>query len=74
MLHVCDALGTRNVPNAQQPNDFDFVSAFGPTLYIFVFMLLFPVFLEALVHEKENKIREVMKMVRSFSYPPYSRS
>lgn len=61
--HV-SAGGTRAYPSYATPNDFDFISAFGPTLYIFMFMLLFPVFLEALVAEKENRLREIMKMVR----------
>lgn len=35
-------------------------------LYIYMFHLLFPVILAGLVFEKENKLREIMRMVRSW--------
>eukprot|EP01122_Echinamoeba_exundans_P012286 TRINITY_DN5094_c0_g1_i1.p1 TRINITY_DN5094_c0_g1~~TRINITY_DN5094_c0_g1_i1.p1 ORF type:complete len:939 (+),score=203.70 TRINITY_DN5094_c0_g1_i1:58-2817(+) len=55
--------GTKDFPRPRTLNDFDLISVVGPSLYIYLFHLLFPVVLQNLVFEKEFKLREIMKMM-----------
>eukprot|EP01130_Rhizamoeba_saxonica_P016314 TRINITY_DN7523_c0_g1_i1.p1 TRINITY_DN7523_c0_g1~~TRINITY_DN7523_c0_g1_i1.p1 ORF type:complete len:975 (-),score=216.56 TRINITY_DN7523_c0_g1_i1:41-2965(-) len=55
--------GTKNYPSGRSENTFDLVSLISSALLIYVFQLLFPVFITALVYEKENSLREIMKMM-----------
>lgn len=55
--------GTREFPTPDKINDFDLISLIGPTFYVFILQLLFPVLLGTLVYEKQYKLREIMKMM-----------
>jgi ABC-type multidrug transport system ATPase subunit len=55
--------GTKNFPTPRTKNDFDLISIIGPQLYIYIFHLSLPVIMSGLVFEKENKLREIMKMM-----------
>eukprot|EP00741_Cyanophora_paradoxa_P000094 tig00000057_g90.t1 len=57
-------IGTKDYPSNPTPNEFDLVSLIGPFIYIYIFQLMFPVALGGIVYEKEQRLREVMKMVR----------
>jgi len=61
-------LGTKNFPTPQTENNFDIISLVGPIVYIYIFNLLFPVILAGLVFEKENKLREIMRMMGLKTY------
>uniref|UniRef100_A0A7N0VH06 ABC transporter domain-containing protein n=1 Tax=Kalanchoe fedtschenkoi TaxID=63787 RepID=A0A7N0VH06_KALFE len=47
---------------ALQPLEVDITSALGPIIYTWVVLMLFPVILSALVYEKQQKLRIMMKM------------
>eukprot|EP01121_Diplochlamys_sp_Union-15-3_P000931 TRINITY_DN10786_c0_g1_i6.p1 TRINITY_DN10786_c0_g1~~TRINITY_DN10786_c0_g1_i6.p1 ORF type:complete len:784 (+),score=104.40 TRINITY_DN10786_c0_g1_i6:45-2354(+) len=55
--------GTRNFPTERQKNDFDLVSLISSDFYVYIFQLLFPVILAGIVKEKEEGLREIMKMM-----------
>ncbi|GAM24437.1 hypothetical protein SAMD00019534_076120 [Acytostelium subglobosum LB1] len=55
--------GIRDFPTKQTSFTFDLISLIGPTLYIFIFQLILPVVLRLILYEKENKLREIMKMM-----------
>lgn len=55
--------GVKNFPTGVVDNTFDIISLGCPNLYIYVFMLLLPVTMEALVIEKESRLRETMRMM-----------
>ncbi|EGG14460.1 hypothetical protein DFA_12232 [Cavenderia fasciculata] len=55
--------GIKDFPTRQATLDFDLVSLLGPMLYIFIFQLMMPVVLRLILYEKENKLREIMKMM-----------
>jgi len=54
--------GAQGFPTPRTKNEFDLQSLIGPTLYIYMFQLLFPVFLTNIVAEKEQGLREIMRM------------
>ena len=62
-LTTMTLVGTKDYPTPELPNTFDIVSLIGPGLYMYIFQLLLPVFLGNLVHEKETKLREIMRMM-----------
>eukprot|EP00276_Gloeochaete_wittrockiana_P009781 CAMPEP_0184651222 /NCGR_PEP_ID=MMETSP0308-20130426/8796_1 /TAXON_ID=38269 /ORGANISM="Gloeochaete witrockiana, Strain SAG 46.84" /LENGTH=912 /DNA_ID=CAMNT_0027085281 /DNA_START=218 /DNA_END=2956 /DNA_ORIENTATION=- len=55
--------GARDFPKGPKTNDFDIIYLLGPFIYIFIFQLLFPVVLGGIVYEKQNRLREIMKMM-----------
>jgi len=61
---AADALsGIRDFPAKESKPSVDIISLIGPTLYIYIFQLPFPVILGGLVLEKEKRLREIMKMM-----------
>lgn len=55
--------GNKNNPIPPTEVEFDLISLTGPFIYHFIFQLLWPVMLQGIVHEKENKLREIMLMM-----------
>eukprot|EP01132_Coremiostelium_polycephalum_P010969 gene10969-13436_t len=55
--------GLRDFPRDKIVFGFDLISLLGPILYIFIFQLILPVILRLILYEKENKLREIMKMM-----------
>ncbi|EFA86292.1 hypothetical protein PPL_00079 [Heterostelium album PN500] len=55
--------GVKDFPTKKTTIGFDLISLIGPTLYIFIFQLILPVVLRIILYEKENKLREIMKMM-----------
>ena len=55
--------GVKPFPTLETEIDFDLISLVGPSVYITIFQLAFPLALGGLVHEKEHKLREIKKMM-----------
>ncbi|KAF2070624.1 hypothetical protein CYY_008063 [Polysphondylium violaceum] len=55
--------GLRDFPHDEKLVSFDLITILGPTLYVFIFQLPLPVILRLILYEKENKLREIMKMM-----------
>eukprot|EP00474_Spongospora_subterranea_P005858 CRZ06316.1 hypothetical protein [Spongospora subterranea] len=55
--------GTKMFPSPKTKVEFDLISLIGPSIYIYIFSMLLPVFMYNLVSEKESKIRDSMKMM-----------
>lgn len=53
---------TREMPNAARTLTLDIASLLGPAFYIFVLGLPLPTIVQALMYEKENRLRVMMKM------------
>lgn len=58
-----DLAGFRLMPSEEIAIDFDLISLIGPTFYVMLFQLIFPVALTVLVYEKQYKLREIMKLM-----------
>eukprot|EP01087_Luapelamoeba_hula_P007099 TRINITY_DN1722_c0_g1_i1.p1 TRINITY_DN1722_c0_g1~~TRINITY_DN1722_c0_g1_i1.p1 ORF type:complete len:950 (+),score=149.32 TRINITY_DN1722_c0_g1_i1:132-2981(+) len=55
--------GVQAIPNKGDDREFDLASLVGPLLYSLILHQLLPVFLGAIVYEKEHRLREMMKMM-----------
>ena len=53
----------RMMPQPARSLNLDFASLLGPLFYVWLLQLLFPVGLAAIVYEKEQKLRTMMKMM-----------
>ncbi len=57
-------MGVRKLPQKNNYNDFDITTLVGGLFFTLILHQLLPVFLSSIAYEKENRIREMMKMVR----------
>lgn len=55
--------GKKGYPRGVYDRAFDIISLGCPNLYIYIFLLLLPITMENLVAEKENRLRETMRMM-----------
>eukprot|EP00735_Rhodelphis_limneticus_P009812 TRINITY_DN2875_c1_g1::TRINITY_DN2875_c1_g1_i2::g.6040::m.6040 TRINITY_DN2875_c1_g1::TRINITY_DN2875_c1_g1_i2::g.6040 ORF type:complete len:991 (-),score=211.47,sp/Q8LPK0/AB8A_ARATH/42.77/0.0,ABC_tran/PF00005.22/1.5e-26,ABC2_membrane_3/PF12698.2/2.6e-14,AAA_21/PF13304.1/0.15,AAA_21/PF13304.1/1.5e-10,ABC2_membrane_4/PF12730.2/7.4e+02,ABC2_membrane_4/PF12730.2/0.00054,SMC_N/PF02463.14/0.0059,IstB_IS21/PF01695.12/14,IstB_IS21/PF01695.12/20,SRP54/PF00448.17/0.33,AAA_23/PF13476.1/8.1e+03,AAA_23/PF1347 len=52
----------KEMPKIESRLRLDFSSLIGPMIYLWIFYLMFPVIVGALLYEKENRLRLMMKM------------
>ena len=55
--------GTKFFPTQEESTDFDIATLMGSFFYMLILQQLLPVFLQTLVYEKEQRLREYMKMM-----------
>jgi len=55
--------GTKFFPTQKDTTDFDIATLMGSFFYMLILQQLLPVFLQLLVYEKEQRLREYMKMM-----------
>jgi len=55
--------GTKFFPTQEETTDFDIATLMGSFFYMLILQQLLPVFLQVLVYEKEQRLREYMKMM-----------
>jgi len=51
------------MPTAEKKNTFDLIAIIAPYFLVYIFQLMLPVFLSNIVSEKEEKLKEIMKMM-----------
>lgn len=60
---VANFVGIKKLPQKDDYNEFDITSLVGGLFFALILHQLLPVFLSSLAYEKENRIREMMKMM-----------